>query len=349
MCRCTWAVGLPRSLTDASSFPTDRGGLPPSPFPCGLRRRVHPLVGFALLQSPSSSRPPERSRARAPPLGSRPSSRPEHVESTSCRGSHPGYVPPAAFRTLSTACSSSCLARLFHRAAMSRVLAPGVSSSDLAAPPRRWPLPSRRWRPSPAGCPAPAKVASTSGSCLQTGIRSAPRALSSPRDTRVPSCVFSSLGRFSRDLGSAIALPPLAALSVRCYVCPAPVTLSVSIDLQPSPLSPEALPVRASLAFESVALLARPISSERLIATADTHPYEHPACQPAARGNHADLRRCEIGGDVGADDGDLDNLMAACGPGGGSGPAPRGYRRAVVVVHSRRGDRDQDRGHTARA
>jgi hypothetical protein len=55
-------------------------------------------------------------------------------------------VPPAAFHTLSTVCSSPRLARLFHRAAMSRVLAPGVCSHDPAVSPRRRPFPSRRWR-----------------------------------------------------------------------------------------------------------------------------------------------------------------------------------------------------------
>jgi hypothetical protein len=35
---------------------------------------------------------------------------------------------------------------LFHRAAASRVLAPGVFSRGPAASPRRRPLPSRRWR-----------------------------------------------------------------------------------------------------------------------------------------------------------------------------------------------------------
>src|SRR5690242_14258603 len=43
----------------------------------------------------------------------------------------PVYVPPAAFRTLSTVCSSPRLARLFHRAAVSRVLAPGVGSTPV--------------------------------------------------------------------------------------------------------------------------------------------------------------------------------------------------------------------------
>jgi len=41
------------------------------------------------------------------------------------------YVPPAAFHTLSTVCSSLYLAGLFHPAATSRFLAPGVSSPDL--------------------------------------------------------------------------------------------------------------------------------------------------------------------------------------------------------------------------
>jgi len=38
----------------------------------------------------------------------------------------PAYVPPAAFRTLSTACSSSHLAGLFHPAATSEVPSSGV-------------------------------------------------------------------------------------------------------------------------------------------------------------------------------------------------------------------------------
>src|SRR3989337_1014362 len=38
----------------------------------------------------------------------------------------PDDVPPAAFHTLSTACSSPCLARLFHRAAVSRVSLQGL-------------------------------------------------------------------------------------------------------------------------------------------------------------------------------------------------------------------------------
>jgi hypothetical protein len=83
----------------------------------------------------------------------------------------PDDVPPAAFRTLSTVCSSSCLARLFHRAAVSRVLASGVASSVRAAPPRRWPLPSRRWRRLPTGCPAPAERRVDLRVLLSFGVR----------------------------------------------------------------------------------------------------------------------------------------------------------------------------------
>jgi len=82
------------------------------------------------------------------------------------------YIPPAAFHTLSTACSSPGLADLFRSAATSRISLRGCPP-DLAAPPHRWPLPSRRWRRvSVAGCPTtPSRVASTSGPSLQAGIR----------------------------------------------------------------------------------------------------------------------------------------------------------------------------------
>jgi hypothetical protein len=117
------------------------------------------------LQS-SFSRSPARARRRRGrlPWGSLPH---HDISSRSpLTGGHPGpaYVPPAAFRTLSTVCSSPSLARLFHRAAVSRVLAPGVvprssritsSVTDTLAP----------LVPPPAGCPAPANVTSTSGSC----------------------------------------------------------------------------------------------------------------------------------------------------------------------------------------
>ena len=100
------------------------------------------------------------------PWGSLTSSRHQPCESTTGRHPRPTFVPPSAFHTLSTACSSHCLADLFHPAATSRFRAPGVCSLVPAVPPRRWPLPPRRWRLPPAtGCPAaPADVASTSRS-----------------------------------------------------------------------------------------------------------------------------------------------------------------------------------------
>jgi hypothetical protein len=132
------------------------------PMPRRFRRTVvvfHPRcppsscnAGFILSYASLSSRVPSGSHLleprhlamspRAPPLGFLPSSRRHHEESTHTGHPEPDFVPPAAFRTLSTVCSSSCLAHLFRCAAVSRVLAPGVCSSDRAAPPRggRYPL-----------------------------------------------------------------------------------------------------------------------------------------------------------------------------------------------------------------
>ena len=86
------------------------------------------------------------------------------------RASRLALVPPTAFRTLSTAYSSLYLAGLFRPAATSRILLRG-SSPDLAVPPRRWPLTSRRWRRvSVADCSTtPSRVASTSGLCSRPG------------------------------------------------------------------------------------------------------------------------------------------------------------------------------------
>jgi len=160
------------------------------------RRRVHPLVSLALLQSSSCLRRPDHpgdARAspehQAPSLGFPSSSRRQSSESTTDEHPRLAYVPSSAFLTLATACSSLTLADLFHPAATSRILAPGVSSPDPAAPPRRWHVPPRRWHHSPVpGCPVtPAPGASTSRS------RSEPRSATpaegpTPRDVRIPSC-----------------------------------------------------------------------------------------------------------------------------------------------------------------
>jgi hypothetical protein len=76
----------------------------------------------------------------------------------------PTYVPPSAFHTLSTACSSLDLADLFHPAATSRFLAPGGSSPDPSVTTSSVALAFAPLAPSPAaGCPTtPESVASTS-------------------------------------------------------------------------------------------------------------------------------------------------------------------------------------------
>jgi hypothetical protein len=134
---------------------------------------------------------------------------------------HPrlAYVPSSAFLTLATACSSLTLADLFHPAATSRFRAPGGSSPDSAAPPRRWHVPPRRWHRSPVtGCPlTPAFGASTSRFRSEPGSATSAEGLT-PQDVRVPSCdslLRASLSqpwkRRYRSLRSGVG--------VRCCVC----------------------------------------------------------------------------------------------------------------------------------
>jgi hypothetical protein len=138
LCRCTWAVGLPRSLTNASSFPTDRGGLPPSPSPCILRSRVHPLVSFVLLQSSfvqSSARPRHPCGCNAPCSSRGVSS----LFATSALGVHcpPGIPCPSAFRPQRFARSRRfappCALRIYFAA----LPCPGFSLQGF--PPPAWP------------------------------------------------------------------------------------------------------------------------------------------------------------------------------------------------------------------
>lgn len=195
-----------------------------------LRSRVHPLVSVAVLQS-SFLQLPARARLRLErlPWGLFPHHDISPKSPLTDRRPAPVYVPPSAFRTLSTACSSSNLARLFHRAAVSRVLAPGVSSRGPAASPRRRPLPSRRWR---RRLPV-ARLQRTSrrpqGLAPNLGPQ-CPADFLSPHGTRVPSCVFNSLGPGLEDLAGAIAPSPLATFTARGCVSPASLILSVSID-----------------------------------------------------------------------------------------------------------------------
>jgi hypothetical protein len=202
----------------------------PVPAPCILRSRVHPLVSSVLLQS-TVLQSPARARlrlerlpwglvphrdisTRSPLFGERPAS---------------AFVPPSAFRTPSTVCSSPHLAHLFHRATASRVPAPGVSSHVPAAPPHRRPLPSRRWRRRLPVARRQRTSRRPQGLAPDRGPQ-CPAGFLRPHGTRVPSCVFSFLRLRPVDLGSAVTLPPLATFTTWCCVSTASLALSVSID-----------------------------------------------------------------------------------------------------------------------
>lgn len=139
------------------------------------------------------------------------------------------FVPPSAFRTLSTVSSSADLARLFRRAAASRVLAPGVCLPRSSRDASRHPLPSRRWRRRLPVARRQRTSRRPQGLAPNRGPQ-CPAGFLRPRGTRVPSCVFNSCGPWPEDLGSAVALPPLATFTARDCVSPASLVLSVSID-----------------------------------------------------------------------------------------------------------------------
>jgi len=120
------------------------------PAPVLLRVRVHPLVSFS---SSSEYKPLRTCPARTCEdafLGvSFPIATPAtRVHSRASIPSSP-YGPPSAFLTPSTACSSPCLAGLFHPAATSGIHVSGALSRCQAEPPRRRPVPSCRSRRSP--------------------------------------------------------------------------------------------------------------------------------------------------------------------------------------------------------
>jgi hypothetical protein len=112
----------------------------------------------------------------------------------------PTSVPPPAFHTLSTACSSLCLAGLFHPAATSRLRASGGSSPDLSGSTSSVARASSPLAPSPAaGCPTtPESVASTSRPSSRPGSAAPPEGLApsspvSPRAFRLLRARFVSL------------------------------------------------------------------------------------------------------------------------------------------------------------
>jgi hypothetical protein len=120
--------------------------------------------------------------------------------------------PSSAFRTPSMVCSATGLVGLFHPTATSRVLPPGVCSPHPARPPRRWPVPSRRWRQNAAdGCPpAPRPVAPPTGLC--SGCGSVARSVVvSHRSSPIPSWDFPPPGSLAHRRGGAFTSPPLMA------------------------------------------------------------------------------------------------------------------------------------------
>jgi hypothetical protein len=127
----------------------------------------------------------------------------------------PTCVPPSAFRTLSTACSSLDLAGLFHPAATSRLLASGASSPDLSGSTSSVARASSPLAPSPAaGCPAtPECVASTSRPSPRPGSAVPPEGLA-PSSPVSPRALLLLRARFGRLEGA------MNALSARGLGCP---------------------------------------------------------------------------------------------------------------------------------
>jgi hypothetical protein len=235
----------------------------PAPSPCILRSRVHPIVSFVLLQS-SISQSPARARLRLErlPWGLVPLHDISQSSPPSAERPASDFVPPSAFRTLSTVSSSINLAHLFRYAAVSRVLAPGVCLPRLSRSGSRHPLPSRRWRrrllvsQRQRTSRRPQGLAPNRGPQCPTGFLG-------PCVTRVPSCVFNSCGHWPEDLESAVALPPLATFTARDCVSPASLVLSVSISLRAATSLPRG-PSRSSFSDlrSWLPFPERPISSE---------------------------------------------------------------------------------------
>jgi hypothetical protein len=251
----------------ASSFPTDRGGLPPSPSPCLLRHRVHPLVSFVLLQSSSWQ---SSARALARSCSSRGVS---SLFATSTRGVHLRRASRARLRSARSV--SHALDGLllpvpcadFHCAAVSRVLASGVCSSDLAVPPR--------------GGRSPLVVGA-----VRLPVARLQRASRRPQGLdpdRSPRCDPRPLLRFQLPRAclqrpwQCRRTPSARGLVLRYTRAP-------QVDPQRLDQSPAFTSVPRGSSRPSFPAL-RPIVFERLSATADAHPYEHAVCHAQLRGS----------------------------------------------------------------
>jgi len=168
------------------------------------------------------------------------------------RASQAHHSPSTAFLTPSMVCSATGLVGLFHPTATSRVLPPGVCSPHPAEPPRRWPVPSRRWRRNATdGCPpAPRPVAPSSGLC--SGCGSVARSVVfSHRPNPIPSWDFPPPGSLAHRRGGAFTSPPLMAFrkkpsqsfsSLTCSVSPTPCLACLSRGCRPARGSRPAVP-----------------------------------------------------------------------------------------------------------
>jgi len=119
------------------------------------------------------------------------------------RASQSRRFPSSAFLTPSMVSSATGLVGLFHPTATSRVHPPGACSPHPVRPPRRWSVPSRRWRRDATdGCPsAPRPFASPSGLC--SGCGSVARSsVVSRRSSSIPSWAFPPPGSLSRRRGA---------------------------------------------------------------------------------------------------------------------------------------------------
>jgi hypothetical protein len=177
-------------------------------------------------------------------VGSRPSSRHQPIESTIRRTSRVRLCSALSVShaldgfLLDQPCASISL-RCRVQGSRSRGCLPRLSRDG-----SRHPLPSRRWRRRLLVSQRQRTSRRPQGLAPNRGPQ-CPAGLLGPRVTRVPSCVFNSCGHWPEDLGSAVALPPLATFTARDCVSPASLVLSVSSISVLRPLSQEALPVRA--------------------------------------------------------------------------------------------------------
>jgi hypothetical protein len=126
-CRCAEPIGLARSHLDVTVSSPAFAVFRSTPAPGHLRFRVHPLLNLPPLQSTTCCTPARPLSLPCAFPGVSFLLRDISTESPLPPGIPlPDYVPPPAFLTLSTVCSSRCLAGLFHPAAVSEVHSSGV-------------------------------------------------------------------------------------------------------------------------------------------------------------------------------------------------------------------------------